>query len=386
MYDKVKLRPEDFVVREVMDITSLVAGKGSYRYYLLEKREKGTLEVIQDLIKRFGLPRSSFGFSGLKDRRGISYQYISIKDGPKEDVEGEGYLLKYIGEGETPIELGQAEGNVFRVTLRRIDPPVVEKALRRAEESGFPNYFGEQRFASELYSSEPIAVYLLRGEYDKALREYLCHHPKESIRKRLYSLWNRPHLFKREASKLLSPISLLALRVYLRKRDPEKALRALPKSLKLLFFFSYQALMWNEVLSMVIRRLCRTAYPVPFVKDRVLYFFRDREEAILPYLDLELPFISSEALREDIPSPFKEELLRRVKEEASRFGFTNLSEFLETQVLSLKVFSPGRRGIIVFPRALEFIERGKGFLTVSFFLPKGSYATVLLRKALYENR
>lgn len=374
---------EDFIVEEVLSLNP--SSSGDFSYYLLKKRGRSTLEVIQDLSESLNIPRHRFGFCGLKDRRAISYQYLSIEGGPPADLRGEGYELRYLGKGDAPLRLGQAQGNRFLVTLRGVDPEALERGLLEAQRYGFPNYFGEQRFAGELYAEEPIAAHLLRGDYEGALREYLCHHPDEAIRTRLRKLWPHPRRFYQEAQKVLSPVDQIALKVYLKKGDPERALRALPKNVKLLFFFSYQALLWNRVLSEIIGRMASAVFHVPFVKGSELTFYRGWEGGLEALRELQLPYVSPELFSGDsLPAGIMDIFLEVLREEMDRLGIKDIHTFLEAKALGLKVFSVGRRMALCFPRDVKVMPIDGGRVVLSFFLPSGSYATVLLRKLLCQ--
>lgn len=376
------LKPEDFVVEEVLPLEP--SDRGNYAYYLLKKKGRGTLEVVQELSERLNIPRSRFGFCGLKDRRAVTYQYLSIEDGPPRDLSGKGYELRYLGRGEKPLRFGQAQGNRFQVTLKGVDPLGLERAMLEVHRSGFPNYFGEQRFAGELYTEEPIAAYLLKGDYEGALREHLCHHPDEAVRKRLQSLWPFPHRFFQEAHKILSRVDQIALKVYLKKKDPERALRALPKSVKLLFFFSYQALLWNRVLSETVRRRASKVFLVPFVKGTTLAFYRGWEKGLELLKDLQLPYVSPELFHEGLPPDIMETFLEVLKEERKGLGLEDIHSLLEAKALGLKVFSAGKRRALCLPQQGQVIPLEGGRVMLRFFLPSGSYATVLLRRLLFE--
>ncbi len=379
--EKINILPEDFIVEEVMEIPPLKGG--SYAYYLLRKQNCSTFEVVQDLSKRLHIPRDYISFSGLKDRRAITTQYISIKEGAAKDIEGTRYRLSYLGHGEKPILLGQAIGNIFTITLKKVDAKKIKKKLFRTEKIGIPNYFGEQRFAGELYSPRPIATYLIKKDYESALKEHLCHHPDSEIRERLRRHWDIPEILLSESRKVHSRIDQIALKVYLKKRDPEKALRALPKKVKLIFFFAYQALIWNEVLSRIIKKFCKSSFQVPFVKGRKITFYKEREISLKPYLYFELPFVSSNIFYEDIPEEIKKIFFSVLNEEIKQLEIENIKDFLEAEALSLKVFLPGKRRIIVFPERLQIIGEKKDIIRFKFFLPSGSYATILLYSILY---
>lgn len=380
--EAIKFEPEDFVVQEVLDPP--FGQEGPYSYYLLRKRGKGTLDVIQQLVELFKLPRAHFGFAGLKDRRAVTVQYISILDGPERDVKGEGFELTFLGKASVPIRIGDAKGNLFTVRLRGVDPEAVKACLKKDEAIGFPNYFGEQRFAGEKCTERPIAAYLIKGDYQGALKEYLCHHPEAEVRTRLRRLWENPSRFLKEAAPLLSKIDLIALKVYLKKKDPHRALRALPKQLKLLFMFSYQAFLWNEVLSRVIRKRADKVFHLPFIRGQKLCFYLDANEGIKDLYGFDLPYISAEALELNMPEDVRREFEQVLEDETKALGLKDPYELLNAQALSLRVFSTGKRKAVVFPEGVKFLEKTRDAIKVQFFLPSGSYATVLLRKVVAQ--
>lgn len=169
LYSHIKQLPEDFQVEEVLPLK--IEKKGDFCYYLLTKKNFTTLEIVDILSRRLHIPRYNFGLSGLKDRRAITSQYLSIREGPPEDIKGKGWSLKFIGYGQRGIEIGQAIGNIFTVTLRRVDPDRSSEVIKIISQIGFANYFGIQRFSPDMHTAVPVAKLLLRGKLEEALKE-----------------------------------------------------------------------------------------------------------------------------------------------------------------------------------------------------------------------
>ena len=366
----IKNNPEDFQVEEVVDL--IFDDSGEYSYYLLKKRNINTILVL-DLIQRYWkVSRDKIGFCGLKDKRAVTIQYISIKNGPEKDLTGPNFILKFLGKGKTPLKLGEAKGNVFTIILRGVNSYKMMNSLKLLREIGFANYFGEQRFAPDLYTKKPLVKYFLQNDYEGALKEYFTQHPKKS--KTLKKLWGEWEKFLKTASHL-SAVEKRVLLTYIKKGDPVKAFKVFPKHLKLLFFFSYQSLLWNRVLSRAIKRLDEKSICIRFVRKEQLCFYRD--EVIIPkvFSDFELPFISPEIMDQELPSVFREEVDRVIEEE-------RLTDFLESKALGLKIFNPGKRKVCVKPEDLKVVNVTKHTFTLRFFLPSGSYATIFLLKLL----
>ncbi len=369
---KIKREPKDFIVKEVAHFN--LSSHGKFSYYILEKENRNTLDVLEEISVKLGIPLFEFGFSGLKDKRAKTFQYISIKGGPQTKLIGRGWKLKFIGKGEKGIEMGEAEGNYFIVKIYDIDPKRFEEGINLIKDIGIANYFGEQRFSCDLYSHQPIGRLLLEGKVYEALKEYFTQSPDPFKRQKLKRLWGKwqpflieaPHLSKREKA---------AIKVLMKKKNPLQAFKVLPKNIKLMFFFSYQSMLWNRMLKRVIKKHL-PHFTVPFVIDGKLYFYKKRTEFFNNVLrDLEIPYISEEALKSS-PEILKEEINKIIEEE-------KLADKLNREIENIKAFSWGKRKAVVFPQKLKIIERGGNWARIKFFLPSGSYATILLRKAFY---
>ncbi|BAT72476.1 tRNA pseudouridine13 synthase [Thermosulfidibacter takaii ABI70S6] len=367
---KIKQNYQDFVVEEVFKPE--LSPKGDFSYYKLEKVGRNTLDVLSEISRTWKIPLSHLGFSGLKDKKAVTTQYISIKHGPPKNLKGKGWKLHYIGKGTRGIEIGEAEGNRFIITIREVDSKRIAYNLEVIKEIGFANYFGEQRFLSDLNTKQPIAKYLLNGDFESALREYYTQSNNPFLRKRLRKLWGKWKLFLEEA-KHLSHQERVAILVLQRTRDYEKAFKALPKNLKLMFLFSYQSLLWNRALSQIISQ--GPHIKAPFIKKEKLNFYTSKSDIRKELENIELPYISREALK-DIDNPYKSILIETIEKEG-------LAEKLDAEIAGLKVFNPGTRKAIVYPKDLEILHQTKNSITIRFFLPSGSYATILIRKALF---
>ena len=131
-------------------------------------------------------------------------------------------------------------------------------------------------------------------------------------------------------------------------------------------------MLWNRVLSNITSRTKHIK--VPFIKGEKLSFYTQRTELIKEIENINIPYVSEEAIKDSFP--FKDELEKVISEEGIR-------EKLSKEVAGLKAFNPGQRKAIIKPERLEIIYQERKSVTVRFFLPSGSYATILLRKALH---
>ncbi len=157
---KIKEKPEDFIVKEE---AQLEFSEGKYAYFLLEKKNWNTLDVIREIARRLNLKEKDIGFAGNKDRRAWTFQHISIPIS-KERVLGlkiKDVKLSYLGNGDKRINLGRLKGNNFEIVIRD---------CKGIEEKDFIiNYFGEQRFGVE-NKNWKIGKYLIKGKFKDACK------------------------------------------------------------------------------------------------------------------------------------------------------------------------------------------------------------------------
>ena len=73
---KIKVKPEDFIVEEIADIS--LTQTGDFCVYLLKKRGWNTVDVLKNLSRKLRLPSSDFSYGGKKDKYALTSQYITI--------------------------------------------------------------------------------------------------------------------------------------------------------------------------------------------------------------------------------------------------------------------------------------------------------------------
>ena len=166
---------EDFRVEELP--AYLPSGEGEHCMALVEKRGLTTPQAIERICAELGLPARDAGYAGLKDKRGITRQWISLSGASPEDLRRLDHPdLKILEAGRhgNKLRTGHLRGNRFAITLRGGHPEGLERAraaLARLEERGLPNYFGEQRFGQRGDNARR-GLQLLRGEIKPPKQKY----------------------------------------------------------------------------------------------------------------------------------------------------------------------------------------------------------------------
>jgi len=379
---KLKARPEDFQVEERLKLRLKRAG--AYSVYRLEKRFWNTLDVITHLEQRHGLRKLSR--AGLKDRYAQSVQYLSLPGrGPRHVIE-KNYTLRLAGMADEPVTRDVLLGNSFRVTLRALtdeESSAVLRALPMVNRFGFPNYYDEQRLGSARHGQGFVARRLIAGHFNGALRLWLgtpSAADDTQMRRRKTAIEEHWGDWRR-VLELAPPEGQPAIKhLSLNPKDFKGAVYLIPRSLLELFVNAYQAWLWNETLAALLAELKVSLRTLEYSLG-TLAFYDELNPTDAKYLSkLVIP----------APGPDAE----FASERASRATTQVLArEGLDLDHLELKLRIRGvffkaypRKAVVVPERlkasspGLDDIYPGRKKLVLSFFLPPGSYATMLIKR------
>ncbi len=383
---KLKRLPEDFQVEEL----PLVEGgdRGRFVFYRLTKRGLGTLEAVEAICRRWNLAGRQVDYGGLKDRHAVTIQYLTIFDGPERSLRETGFELQPLGRLERPYGPALFRGNRFAVVIRSLSREAAENAVRAVGQlprDGLPNYFDDQRFGSVGFSGGFIAKAWLAGQHEQALRLAIAEanpadRPDTKAEKEiLREFWgNWP-----EAKARLDRSHARSLVTYLVDHpvDFRGAFARVRRELRSLYFSAYQSYLWNLTLGRLIERVTRPEQRVPIdFKVATLPIHRGLDtvqSAILSASRLPLP-----ASRTPLPAegPEREAALEVVAAE----GFA--WEDLRVKHLKDVFFSKGTRPALFHAENLSHslenddLEPGRKKLRLEFELPKGAYATLVVKR------
>jgi len=383
---KVKQQPEDFQVEELTDVVP--AGQGPHALYRMEKRGWSTPDAIQAVRRRWHIDLGRISYGGLKDKHAHTVQYLTIYYGPQRPLQHHDVALEYLGQVAEPYTSRAIRANRFRLTLRALPPAEVEaaqQALQEVSTEGVPNYFDDQRFGSVSGGGGFVARAMVLGQYEEALHVALAspyehdRGPQKKEKALLRSHWGdwpwlKQHLPRGHARSLIDYLSG-------HPADFRGALARLRPDLRGLYLSAYQSHLWNRLLARWLRVHCRPEQliTVPLrLGDMPMHRGLDSEQRTA-FTSLELPLPSARTKLE--PTDQRAELVGAVLAE----------EGLELKQLQLKhfremFFSKGERAALCVPVGLHFQadddERhaGKKKLLLAFDLPRGSYATLIVKR------
>lgn len=142
--------PQDFQVTEQLGWE--LSGDGEHDYLWVEKIGANTEWVSRQLADYAGVPARDIGYSGLKDRHAITWQWFSVPRWHTPDwnaFSAEGVRIIDTQRHLRKLRRGAHRANAFRILLRRegqVDATALDARLAVIREQGVPNYYGEQRF------------------------------------------------------------------------------------------------------------------------------------------------------------------------------------------------------------------------------------------------
>jgi tRNA pseudouridine13 synthase len=382
---KLKQQPEDFQVEELTDV--IAGDAGPFALYRLEKRGWTTPDALQAIRRRWRLTPGRISYGGLKDRHAHTIQYISIIHGPQRRLTHHQITLEYLGQIAEPYTSRDIRANRFRVTLRDFGPGEIARARQALDEvrcDGMPNYFDDQRFGS-VTGEEFVARLMVQGRYEEALREALAtpyEHDRAAQKQEkaiLGAHWGdwatcKAQLPRGHARSLVDYLVT-------HPTDFRGALARLRPELRGLYLSAFQSHLWNRMLARWLEQHLRPDQLIHVRQRRgEVPMFRGLEDSQrLELAQLHLPLPSARIHLE--PSDPRLALMTEVlAEEGLEPGQLKLKGFREM------FFSKGERSALCLPTGLwqeagaDERHPGRQKLTFSCELPRGAYATLLVKR------
>lgn len=386
----IKRVPEDFVVEEVPLYPP--ADDGEHTYFEIQKCDLSTPMAIERLARALGTRPGDVGYAGLKDRKAITRQVLSVPHIEPERVAAvklPQIEVLWARRHRNKLRVGHLRGNRFKLWVRDIDEGAEAHIAQCAAlllEKGLPNYYGPQRFGN-------------RGDAHRIGRAFLQRDDRAAVRRILgcpSAAENNPHVVRArghfEAGELVDALSSFPasyreerrLLSYLLQAGENYAgaRRRLGETTRKLYFTAYQSYLFNLAL---VERMRRTRNDLSvLIAGDVAYLHRNG--AVFRVDNAEAEQVRAAAFEispsgpifgKKMPVPLGAEgewesaLLEKEGIRASDFH----------QLMPGLQLEGGRRPYRVRIEDLEWRIEGRD-LYLQLFLPKGSYATSLLRELM----
>ncbi|PKP52539.1 MAG: tRNA pseudouridine(13) synthase TruD [Candidatus Altiarchaeales archaeon HGW-Altiarchaeales-3] len=376
---------DDFKVEELSDFK--VSDSGKYKLYLLEKRSMESFALLGYLSRSNNIPVSGFGIAGLKDKHAVTRQYLTVPSRYEiKNPAEKNFNLNFIGFVDKAIEIGNLTGNRFEITARDIQKDELQSMNKKAgsvNAIGIPNYFDSQRFES-VVKNKFIVKSILKKEYEEAVKIFLTRYARhESSKSKEEKRFIAENWSSLKNLNIKNPLFAKIVNEYRKTDSWLLVYKKIPLNLREIFTSAYQSYLWNECVKDVLRQTIdkKNLYGVEYAPGELIFYKNVSSDELK---DIPATF---KTISHDIkPSEFEEKIIDGV---LSREGI-GIEEFnikKETE----NFFKVYERNVIVKPADFsmsllgidELNDKGKNNkfkVTLSFTLPRGSYATLITKR------
>ena len=330
---KIKQIPEDFVVNERS--SPELQDRGNYAIFRLKKKDFTTLKACQIIADSLKIPLKNIGFAGAKDRQAVTEQVISIKKSGKsaEKVSNDLIQISFLGYSDNPISLGDLKGNHFIITIRNLEnetPDSINQII---------NYFDDQRFST---NNHLVGKAIIKKDF-------------------------------KTACGLLEKEKLVKDHLKERPKDFVGAIKKVPFKIRTMYIHAYQSWLFNQTIIGFIKDL--DCIHVEYSLGTLLFPKKDMKEFDIPLIGFQTERSENSGMNRMIENIKKQEdiserdfITKSMPELSAEGGLRPLV----VKITDLKIDKP----------EIDNLNEGKNKITVEFNLPKGSYATIVIKRML----
>ncbi|XP_074937074.1 pseudouridylate synthase PUS7L isoform X1 [Phalacrocorax aristotelis] len=244
-----------------------------YTAFTLQKENLETLEAIGFLAAELGVLPSDFSYTGIKDKKAITYQPMVVKKVTPErlkeigsKVGKKGMKIHNIHSVCQHLRLGQLKGNHFDIVVRDLkhhshDSSAdlkgrISEAVESVKTKGFVNYYGPQRFGQgQNVQTDQIGLALLNEKMVKAMKLFFTPEDtddpvNDAKRYFLQTEDAKGALVMLPEFKVREKMLLRALNRYgVNHEGCTKGWLNIPHSMRIFYVHAYCSKIWNEAAS-----------------------------------------------------------------------------------------------------------------------------------------
>ena len=383
-----KQRPEDFIVTEIP--LEQPADTGNYLYLFVQKTKRLTSDITRILAEHFSVPRSAVGYAGLKDKHAIARQWFSIENATETravEFKDDHIQIIDIRRHHEKLQRGKLTGNHFQIKLRGIGPEKlipITQIINQLAKSGAPNFIGEQRFGYRqdnhllgrdlvLNNTQQFLDRFLGNPLDSepALNQAARTAYQNKDYDRALHLWPTVHRFERQA---LGPLS--------RGAPPQDAANGIDLTHRTFLISAFQSHIFNQLLDQRLRsNTLNTLQPGDVAMQHA-----DRN-----LIEIDQPAqhqSQADSIQLSPTGPMWGHAMKQAKHEIAQQELNALQQTnVTTQHLAdcPDMLEGSRRPLrmpITDPQTRAGADEHGPYVELRFQLPRGSYATVLLREII----
>lgn len=336
---KTKQKKEDFVVNEIsLQPDFSHRNKSDFSYLWMEKRGVTTFDALDEIKKAFNLTQEDVSAQGLKDEDGITSQLISIrKIISKNDIkpfnknfnsDNYGLQIKNIkGYGKNSLTSRSLHGNNFKLIIRNLEQETAKLFYNYCKNNrfiSFLNYYDNQRFGivGGPYNTHLIGKAIVNRDWITAYKEL-----KKSKNSEPANIKKLININSVQCKKFFKQINFAKIHF---------------------FISSYNSHLWNKKLNDYISKIKEDTFQYSFPGIGLLLFIKDETFRVHNVLAVNGYEINKNTFKAT-PKKFMRNL------------------FVTTTV---------------FPASIteDELNKNKYKVQISFFLPAGCYATMLIKQ------
>lgn len=393
---------EDFFVDEVP--LQLPSGEGPNTWIHMEKNGRTTLDVVLDIARELHISRKRTGFAGMKDRSAITRQWLCISNITPEELPDFNEVLHNvkileIKQNQKKLRMGQLRGNKFKINIRNTEDPaedqeIAEKVLESLKITGVPNYYGYQRFGEVRSTTHLVGKCLVEGDIKKAVDTYIGN-PNEEEHNLPYESRKLYDEGKLQEAYDLMPKSMRYEKSMIKElmigqnkhgeileKDYIRAIESLPKPLKRMFVNAYESYLFNKIVNERAKIGIDKYFDGDIIIDKEEHWVHEINEDTIDE-DLKNFVLNPTAPLLGSKVPFAEGkqgiIERKVIEDE------NITKESFECPKTPKLGSHGVRRSVRFKIEDTNVEQIDDGISVEFFIPKGCYATAVLREIMKKN-
>lgn len=248
-------------------------GQEVYTAFTLQKENLETLEAIGILAAELGVLPSDFSYTGIKDKKAITYQPMVVKKVTPErlkeigsKMEKKGMKIQNIHSASQHLRLGQLKGNHFDIIVRDLKlhshdssadlKERISEAMENIKTKGFVNYYGPQRFGQgQNVRTDQIGLALLNGKMVEAVKLFFTPEDTDdpvnkAKRHFLQTEDAKGTLTMLPECKVREKMLLRALNRYgVHHEGCTRGWLSIPHSMRIFYVHAYCSKIWNEAAS-----------------------------------------------------------------------------------------------------------------------------------------
>lgn len=186
----IRAKNEDFEVDEVPSYEP--CGEGEHLFLWVEKRGMAPEFFARTIAQRLGISPAAVGTAGLKDRHAITRQWVSVPHDAEPrlaKLDSDDLRVLRTGRHTNKLKPGHLRGNRFNILIRNPNPDAKDSTnaiLDRIRTLGLPNFYGPQRFGRD-GSTLDLGWQCLAGKASRRIRPFLFRFALSSVQSFLFN-------------------------------------------------------------------------------------------------------------------------------------------------------------------------------------------------------